>query len=267
MYNLPKVNNKLKVVAGLLCSVAASHIIAHTTDDAIANTIDTTKAEATEVWKPQVKVIQTPLHAAPSDAIVLFDGKNLSRWQSAEGGAAKWKIQHGALVVVPKTGNIKTKKSFCDVQLHIEWMTPTKITNSDGTILEGQARNNSGIFFQEQYEVQILDSYQNKTYANGQAGAIYKQAIPLVNASRAAGQWQTYDIIFTAPTFDNTQTLINKANITALHNGVLVQNHAEIQGATTHIGKPTYTAHACAPLLLQDHGNPIRFRNIWIRTL
>jgi hypothetical protein len=206
---------------------------------------------ATEVWDPVPSVISVNENAIPSDAIVLFDGKDLNQWQGAEQGSAKWRLIDNAMEVVPKTGDIKTKESFCDVQLHIEWMTPTRITASDGKILE----------------VQVLDSYQNKTYANGQAAAIYKQSIPLVNASHAPGKWQTYDIIFTAPVFDNHKKLIKPAYITVLHNGVLVQNHFEVQGATAWIGKPVYDAHGCAPLRLQDHGNPVRFRNIWIRKL
>lgn len=221
----------------------------------------------TEVWEPVPEVISVPDQGVPSDAIVLFDGKNLSQWQGAESGDAKWRVLDGALEVVPKTGDIKTKESFCDIQLHIEWMTPTKITGDDGKLLESQGRNNSGVFLQERYEVQVLDSYQNKTYSNGQAGSIYKQSIPKVNASRAPGQWQTYDIIFNAPTFDASKKLTKPGYVTVLHNGVLVQNHFEIQGSTAWIGKPVYEAHGCAPLRLQDHGNPVRFRNIWVRKI
>lgn len=224
-------------------------------------------AEETEVWEPVPAVISAPATETPSDAVVLFDGKNLTQWQGAEGGDAKWKIVDGAMVVVPKTGDIKTKESFCDVQLHIEWKTPTLITDDAGKLLDGQARNNSGVFFQERYEVQVLDSFNNKTYPNGQAGSVYKQSIPLVNASRAPGEWQTYDIIFTAPKFDSAQKLASPGYVTVLHNGVLVQNHFEIQGATEWIGKPVYKAHGCAPIRLQDHGNAMNFRNIWVRKL
>lgn len=225
------------------------------------------QAEETEVWSPVPALVSTSEGKAPSDAIVLFGGKSLSQWQGAEGGEAKWNIRNGTLLVAPKSGDIKTKESFCDVQLHVEWMTPTKITDDNGKLLEGQGRNNSGIFLQEKYEVQVLDSYQNKTYSNGQAGSIYKQHIPLVNAARAPGVWQTYDIIFSAPTFDATQKLTSPGYVTVLHNGVLVQNHVEIQGATAWIGKPSYTAHGCAPLRLQDHGNAVSYRNIWARKL
>jgi hypothetical protein len=222
---------------------------------------------ATEVWEPVPPLVSVNSQGIPSDAQVLFDGKNLDQWQSAETGPAKWRLVEGAMEVVPKTGDIKTKESFCDVQLHVEWMMPTKITGDDGKILEGQGRNNSGVFLQERYEVQVLDSYENKTYSNGQAGSIYKQSIPAVNASRKPGEWQTYDIIFTAPKFDANKKLSKPGYVTVLHNGVLVQNHFEIQGATAWIGKPVYDAHGCAPIRLQDHGNPVRFKNIWVRKI
>lgn len=222
---------------------------------------------ATEVWEPVPPVVSLDAKGIPSDAQVLFDGKNLDQWQSAETGPAKWRLVDGAMEVVPKTGDIKTKESFCDVQLHVEWMTPTKITGDDGKLLESQGRNNSGVFLQERYEVQVLDSYENKTYSNGQAGSIYKQSIPAVNASRKPGEWQTYDIIFNAPKFDTDKKLVKPGYVTVLHNGVLVQNHFEIQGATAWIGKPVYDAHGCAPIRLQDHGNPVRFRNIWVRKI
>jgi hypothetical protein len=224
-------------------------------------------AEETEVWTPVPPVVTANENSPPSDAVILFDGKSLSQWQGAEGGEAKWALQKGILTVAPKTGDIKTKESFCDVQLHVEWATPTKITGDDGKELTSQARNNSGIFLQEQYEVQILDSYNNKTYSNGQVGSIYKQHIPLVNPARAPGVWQTYDIIFTAPKFNDAKKLESPARITVLLNGVLVQNNVEIQGATAWIGKPVYTAHGCAPLRLQDHGNAVSFRNIWLRKI
>jgi Domain of Unknown Function (DUF1080) len=199
---------------------------------------------------------------APSDAIVLFDGKDLSNWKSANGaGPAKWTIEDGAMVVAPKAGDIMTKETFGDVQLHIEWATPTVIEG------EGQGRGNSGVFLQERYEVQILDSYQNKTYFHGQAGAIYKQHAPLVNASRKPGEWQTYDIVFRAPVFDASGKVTKAARITAFHNGVLIQDHAEVFGTTSHVGAPVYKAHGEAGIRLQDHGNPMRFRNIWVRKL
>lgn len=224
-------------------------------------------AEATEVWSPVPPVITANENTPPSDAVVLFDGKSLGQWQAVEGGEAKWTVQNGSFTVAPKTGDIRTKESFCDVQLHVEWTTPTKVTGEDGKELTSQGRNNSGIFLQEQYEVQVLDSYNSKTYSNGQAGSIYKQHIPLVNPTRAPGVWQSYDIIFTAPKFGDDKKLVSPGRATVLLNGVLVQNNVEIQGATGWIGKPVYTAHGCAPLRLQDHGNPVSFRNIWIRKL
>lgn len=219
------------------------------------------QAEKTEVWEPVPEVVSAPVGQAPSDAIVLFKGENLQQWQAAKGGKADWTIDDGVMIVKPGTGDIITKQKFCDVQLHLEWKTPTEV---EGMV--GQQRNNSGAIIQQRYEVQILDSYNNKTYPNGQATSIYKQAIPLVNAMRPAGQWQYYDIIFKAPRFDNDK-LVSPAYVTVLHNGVLVQNHVEILGTTEWIGEPSYTAHGCEPLLLQDHGNYVSFRNIWIRRL
>jgi len=196
----------------------------------------------------------------PADAIVLFDGTDLSKWQGDRGDPARWEVKDG-VATVNKTGSISTKQPFGDCQLHIEWATPAEVSG------EGQGRGNSGVIFQGRYELQILDSYQNKTYFNGQAGAVYSQYPPLVNVSRKPGEWQSYDVIFHAPRFDENGKLLKAATITVLHNGVLVQDHAEIQGPT---GKqPTkYVAHPLKePLVLQDHGNPIRFRNIWIREL
>jgi len=220
-------------------------------------------AMETEVWEPVPPVVTTVPNKPPADAIVLFDGKNQDQWVSAaDGKPAQWKIHKKVLIVNPETGDIKTKESFCDVQLHIEWRSPEDIKEKDG-----QGRGNSGVFLQERYEIQVLDSYENKTYPNGQAGSVYKQGIPLVNASRAPGEWQTYDIIFVAPKFDDAKELVSPATVTVLHNGVLVQNHFEIQGPTEWIGHPPYTAHGCAPLRLQDHGNPVSFRNIWARKI
>lgn len=199
----------------------------------------------------------------PSDAIVLFDGKDLSAWKSVrDGGAAKWALKDGAVEVVRGTGDIQTKQEFGDVQLHIEWATPSEVKG------EGQGRGNSGVFLQGRYEVQVLDSFNNKTYFHGQAASVYKQYPPLVNATRAPGEWQTYDIIFRAPHFDESGKVLKKATVTVLHNGVLVQDHSEIMGTTTHEPvQPTYSKHGKAPLRLQDHGDPVRFRNIWIREL
>ncbi|MDN4502600.1 DUF1080 domain-containing protein [Alteromonadaceae bacterium BrNp21-10] len=225
------------------------------------------KAEVTEVWEPVPEVVTFGKNNIPSDAIVLFDGTSLNNWQSANGGEAKWLLKDGAMTVAAGTGDIKTKDTFCDAQLHVEWKMPTQITNEKGELLTGQGRNNSGVFFQQRYEIQVLDSYNNKTYSNGQAGSVYKQHIPLVNATKAPGEWQSYDIIFTAPVFDAAGKLKSKARMTALHNGVVVQNNVEIQGATSWAGAPVYSAHGCDSIRLQDHGNPVSFRNMWLRKL
>lgn len=198
----------------------------------------------------------------PSDAIVLFDGKDLSKWRLEGGEPAKWKVEDGAMVVTAGTGNIYTKEEFGDCQLHIEWATPAEVSG------DGQGRGNSGIFLQNQYEIQVLDSYQNKTYFHGQAGAVYKQHAPLVNASRKPGEWQTYDIVYHGPRFSDDGKVLQTGRVTVLHNGVLVQDHAEILGETLNAGAPKYRPHpAKQPLRLQDHRNPVRYRNIWIRPL
>lgn len=225
------------------------------------------QAKATEVWEPVPEAISAPENAAPSDAINLLAENNLAQWQSVKGGQLKWPLNHGVLTVAPGAGDIKTRDIFCDVQLHLEWRTPADIHGEDGEPLVGQGRGNSGVFLQERYEIQLLDSFANPTYPNGQAASIYKQTIPLVNASRGPGQWQSYDIIFTAPRFNAEQQLVAPARITLLHNGVLVQNHVAVQGPTAWIGHPPYEAHGCAALQLQDHGNPVSFRNIWLRKL
>jgi hypothetical protein len=221
------------------------------------------RPEDTEVWEPEPPVVVPGRNGAPpSDAIVLFDGSDLAAWSAEDGGDAGWRVEDGAMTVVPGTGSIRTRQGFGDVQLHIEWRTPAEVSG------EGQGRGNSGIYFMQRYELQVLDSYENRTYSNGQAGAIYKQHIPLVNASRPPGAWQSYDVIFTAPRFDANGALLIPAYMTAFHNGVLIQNHAELRGPTLYIGEPTYQAHEDrAPLLLQDHGNPVSYRNVWIREI
>lgn len=226
---------------------------------------DYEKSRATEVYTP-VPAAVSFTNGVPSDAVVLFDGKGLDKWEAVKGGAAGWTVVGDAVEVKAGAGDIRTKASFCDVQLHVEWQTPTTVTGKDGKPLEGQARNNSGVFLQERYEVQVLDSYKADTYTNGQAGSVYKQSVPLVNATKAPGEWQTYDIIYTAPKFDG-KALKSPGYVTVLHNGVLIQNHVEIKGPTAWIGKPPYEAHGCAPIKLQDHGNPVKFRNIWVRGL
>ena len=196
----------------------------------------------------------------PSDAIVLFDGKNLSKWVGKDGGPAKWDVKNG-VVTVNGTGSIFTKEEFGDCQIHVEWASPSEVKG------EGQGRGNSGVYIQNRYEIQVLDSYHNETYFHGQAGSVYKQHAPLVNASRKPGEWQTYEIIFHAPRFEGDK-LVTPARVTVLHNGVLVQDNAEILGTTSHVGEPKYEPHPLKqPLQLQDHNNPVRFRNIWIRPL
>lgn len=221
------------------------------------------QAEKTEVWEPVPPKVQAPADAPPSDAIVLFDGDGLDEWEAMDGSEAHWKVENGHMTVARREGGIRTKREFCDVQLHIEWRSPEDIEGMDG-----QDRGNSGLFLQERYEIQILDSHENETYPNGQAASVYKQHIPLVNASRPRGEWQSYDVIYTAPRFDGAGELDSPAYVSVLHNGVLVQNHVEIQGATEWIGEPSYDeAHGCAPIHLQDHDAAVSFRNIWVREL
>lgn len=231
------------------------------------------KPEDTEQWTPvPAKVAPgATAGAAPSDAIVLFDGRNADAWvQSKDHAPARWKIENGVLVVDKSAGNIETKRLFRNYQLHLEWRIPADITG------EGQARGNSGLFLastgpgDEGYEVQILDSYENKTYVNGQAAAVYKQSPPLVNASRKPGEWQSYDVIWTAPVFRPDGSVQTPAYVTVLHNGVLVQNHFALAGETRYIGKPAYHPYDRAAIKLQAHGDPsapISFRNIWVREL
>lgn len=227
----------------------------------------------TEVWEP-VPPLVTPGAAgtaAPSDAVILFDGTDLDQWVSTKDKSpAGWTVAAGVITVKKSAGNIETKRSFKNYQLHLEWQIPPGITGND------QARGNSGLFLASTgngdggYELQILDSYNNKTYVNGQAGSIYKQGIPLANAMRKPGEWQTYDVVWTAPTFNADGTMKTPAYVTALHNGVLVQNHFELKGETAYIGKPEYRKYDSAPIKLQAHGDPspaISFRNIWIREL
>lgn len=219
---------------------------------------------ATELWSPQPPVVSAPAGGIPSDAIVLFDGKNLDAWESsvAPDQPVPWQLADGLLVTVAKAGFIRTKRHFGDIQLHIEWRAPATVKG------DGQSRGNSGIYFMNLYELQVLDSYQNKTYVNGQAASIYKQHAPLVNASRAPGEWQTYDVVWIAPRFAADGKLQRPARMTVFHNGVLVQCNAELSGPTSYRGHFPYAAHAGKlPLALQDHGNPVAYRNIWVREL
>jgi len=229
----------------------------------------------TEVWSPEPRVV-TPAadySAPPSDAILLFDGIHLDEWVSAQDHSpVKWFVRDGELVVnkAKGVGNIETRRSFHNYQLHLEFRIPEGITG------EGQARGNSGVFLastgpgDDGYELQVLDSYQNKTYVNGQAASIYKQGAPLVNANRKPGEWQSYDVIWTAPAFAANGALISPAYVTVLFNGVLVQNHFALQGQTIYAGTPFYKSYDRAPIKLQAHGDqslPVSFRNIWVREL
>ncbi len=219
--------------------------------------------ESTELYQPVPPVV-TPGEGTkpPSDAIVLFDGTNLNEWINDKGEPAGWTVADGCMTVKPGTGIIKTKRGFGDCQLHIEWRSPVVVTG------EGQGRGNSGIFLQNRYELQVLDSYENKTYVNGQAGSIYKQSIPLVNVCRKPGEWQSYDIIFLAPRFSENGRVAVPARITVLQNGVVIQNNTEIRGTTPYIGLPEYIPHGMKePISLQDHGNLVSYRNVWIREL
>ncbi|MBK8701500.1 MAG: DUF1080 domain-containing protein [Saprospiraceae bacterium] len=217
----------------------------------------------TEVWHPVPRLVSTSLPGGvPSDAYVLFDGTNLEQWErDTVGGPAKWEVKDGILIVGMGTKDIRTRQKFGSCQLHLEFRTPT------GVDRKGQDRGNSGVYFQERYEVQILDNFQNTTYSNGQCASIYKQHIPLVNACKAPGEWQSYDIIFTAPVFNADGIKISSGYFTVLQNGVLVQNHVEIKGTTEYRGWPKNLAHGKASIKLQDHGNPTSFRNIWVREL
>jgi hypothetical protein len=231
------------------------------------------KPQDTEQWTPDPPVVTTGAKpdAAPSDALVLFDGKNLDQWVSTKDKSpAAWTLADGVMTVKKTAGNIETKRSFRNYQLHLEYRVPANISGS------GQGRGNSGVFLASTgagdggYELQILDSYKNETYVNGQAGSLYKQHPPLVNASRPPGEWQTYDVIWTAPVFAADGSVTSPAKVTALHNGVLIQNDAVLAGETLYIGKPRYRPYTTAPIKLQAHGDPsapLSFRNIWVRDL
>lgn len=241
----------LAIVAGIVLSVAVQ-----------AQERPTMEPKLTEVWEPvPAKVTPGESNAAPSDAIILFDGKDLNEWTNGSGGNSKWIVEDGAMTVKPRAGIIKTRQKFGDFQLHIEWRSPSVVKG------EGQGRGNSGIFMMGKYELQVLDSYESVTYSNGQAGSMYKQSIPLVNACKGPGEWQTYDVIFMAPVFTEKGSLKSPARITVLHNGVLVQNNYELKGPTEYNRIPLYVPHGKESIELQDHGNPVSYRNIWVREL
>ena len=222
--------------------------------------------ELTEYYTPVPPVVSAPAGKPPSDAIVLFDGSSTREWEPVTAGRPVWSIVDGAFVVGPFKDEVKsdmrTKRGFGDVQLHIEFRTPAKVEG------KGQGRGNSGIFLMGLYELQVLDSYENATYVNGQAGSIYKQHPPLVNASRPPGEWQSYDVVFVAPRFNADGTVASPARVTAFHNGVLIQHDVVLAGPTEYRGPPKYRAHADKlPITLQNHNNPTAFRNIWVREI
>jgi len=231
------------------------------------------KPEETEQWEPIPPTVSPGINAsaAPSDAIVLFDGRNLDQWvMTDDRSPARWRVENGTMVVDKTVGNIETKRLFKDYQLHLEYRIPANITG------KGQARGNSGLFLASTgpddrgYEIQILDSWENSTYVNGQAASVYKQSAPLVNASRKPGEWQSYDVVWTAPVFQSDGTLETPGAVTVFHNGVLVQNHFRLLGETVYIGKPVYQKYDRAAIKLQSHHDPsapISFRNIWVREL
>lgn len=250
----------------LLFFISCFSIFSVTNGQEINRRLDSVKnsPKLSEYYSPEPPLV-TPgklSSEAPSDAVILFNGKDLSEWTGAMKKDVSWTIEGDAMVVKPGGGNIKTKKGFGDCQLHIEFRTPAEVKG------DGQGRGNSGIFLMGKYELQVLDNYNNKTYVNGQAGSIYKQLPPLVNACKAPGEWQSYDVIFTAPRFYADGRVQSQARITVIHNGVLVQNNTTLWGGTEYIGSPVYKKHGDKEAIeLQDHGNPTAFRNIWIREL
>lgn len=221
--------------------------------------------EDTEFYEPVPPVVNAVggFMEPPSDAIILFDGTDFSNWLPTRTEEVEWTLnsEEGSMTVTPRTGNIFTRDSFGSIQLYLEWRTPDVIVG------EGQGRGNSGVFLQRRYEVQVLDSYQNETYVNGMAGSIYKQFVPLVNAARPPGEWQNYNIIFEAPEFDESGEVITPAYLTVFWNGVLIHHRAEVEGPTRYIGLPEYVAHGEDGIMLQDHGDLVSFRNIWVRKL
>ncbi len=252
--------HRLRLAAGILLLLAATSI----SQNSLAQVPSLDQWEVHDKDRPQPPLVDPgpPGEPAPppADAVVLFDGTNLSHWQTTKDKPARWKVENGYVEVVKGAGAMQTRRSFGDVQLHLEWAAP----NSGN----GQNSGNSGVFLMNIYEIQVLNSYVNRTYPDGQAASVYGQYPPLVNASRPPGQWQTYDIIFRRPHFDADGALVRPARVTILHNGVLVQDNVVLTGPTSHKKRPPYKAHADAlPLFLQDHGEPVRYRNIWVRAL
>jgi len=229
-------------------------------------------AQASQEWpihsrqRPQPAVVEPGTETlpvpAPNDAIILFNGTDLSKWVHPKGEPARWPVRDGYFEVRPDAGNLMTRDSFGDVQLHVEWSTPNPPAGTS------QDRGNSGVYLMNMYEVQVLDSYRNETYADGHAGALYGQFPPLVNASRPPGVWQSFDITFHGPRFDSSGSLLRPATVTVRHNGVLIQDNVTLSGPTAHYARPPYTAHPDKlPIMLQDHGHPVRYRNIWLREI
>lgn len=244
-----------------LLALSAAALLAVTVPEIKWKTGDRARPLPAKV-KPGSCSTQDRVGSAPSDAVVLFKGADLSAWLQSDGKPARWKVANGYFEVVPKTGELVTKQAFGDCQLHVEWATPDPPQGQD------QEPGNSGIYMMSRYEIQVLDSYRNITYADGQAAAIYCQYPPLVNASLPSGQWQTYDIIFHGPRFGANGELLRTATVTLLHNGVLAHDNVELTGPTDYMKRPPYAKHPeKMPLLLQDHGQPVRYRNIWIREL
>lgn len=259
-------------LAAILAFAALSAHALVSTSVAAQDTTRRPRPEDTEVWQPVPPVVRVPATPvatpAPSDAIILFDGGSLAAWVNArDSQPAGWTVADGVMTVNKRTGDIRTKQSFRDFQIHLEWRVPTQVTG------EGQGRGNSGLFLSTAgsgYELQILDSYRNETYVNGMAGSMYKQAIPLANPTRPPGEWQVYDVVWHAPRFDAAGALLDSARVTVFFNGVLVQDNFAMRGETRFIGTPTSQPYERSPILLQAHGDPsppISFRNIWLREL
>jgi hypothetical protein len=243
-------------VTGFVCSTSIRRSFAVAVLILGAGSIAISKEWVSGIIWPEPPIIEPgPSGGPPSDAVVLFDGKDLSQWDGGE----KWVVENG--YAISRGGDIRTKASFGTCQLHVEWATPEKVEGSS------QGRGNSGVFLADRYEVQVLDSYDNKTYFDGQAGSLYKTKPPLVNACRKPGEWQTYDIIYTAPAYNEHGLLVKPGYVTVLQNGVLVQNHTEILGDTVYENPPIPKPHGAGPIRLQFHGNPVRFRNMWIRAI